>query len=264
MSKLIDGVFYSSLIRKDMPYRVLVPDVVSLAGGSLPVLYLLHGLFGSCENWTDLTGIQSYVDDANLMIVMPEGGDNWYTDSEEKYESYLIKELIPEIEGRFNAAADRGKRAIAGNSMGGYGALKIAFKHPEMFAFAASCSGAFHAAELPEDLTGCELTPSISRVFGKAQSRIRVDNNLFDIARRASLKANELPGIYFDCGLEDKFISVNRKFAVTLSQAGIEYQYLEINGGHDWSYWDRRIRYLVSSLKQKFFNSNSDNWSDQL
>jgi putative tributyrin esterase len=253
MSDLIDGVFYSSFIQKNVRYRVLVPDGVSESVEPVPVLYVLHGLFGSCENWTDLTALQRYVADAKLLIVMPDGGDNWYTDSEEKYESYLMRDLMPEVESRFGAASERGKRAITGNSMGGYGALKLALKYPETFDLAASFSGAFHVTRLLSDSEDGEMMPSVRRVFGEGGSRIRTDNDIFDIAALLSgSNVDRLPGIYFDCGIDDEFLSANREFSSALSAADIEHEFLEIDGGHDWPYWDDRIRYLVSMLKQRF------------
>ncbi len=252
MSDLVDGAFYGSLIQKNVRYRVLVPDPVSENTEPLPVLYLLHGLFGSYENWTELTDIRSYVGDARLVVVMPDGGDNWYTDSDEKYESYLIHDLMSEIESRFGVASDRSKRAIAGNSMGGYGALKIALKYPATFGFAASFSGAFHATRLAGDLEGGEMMPSISRIFGERQSRIRTDNDIFAIASRTAGGSDELPSIYFDCGTDDEFIAVNRELSSALSAAGIDHEFLEVNGDHDWPYWDDRIRHLMPILKQEF------------
>lgn len=252
MPELIDGSFYSSLIGKNVPCRLLIPELALQSLEPIPVLYLLHGLFGSCENWTDLTGLKRYVGDTTLLIVMADGGDNWYTDSEKKYESYLIQDLIPEIESRYNAGTVRAKRAIAGNSMGGYGALKIALKHPEMFSFTASFSGAFHLSRIVDGLEGGELAPSILRVFGDRHSQIRNDNDLFALASRSRGNADGLPGIYFDCGLEDEFIAANREFSSTLTAAGIEHEFLEIAGGHDWSYWDSRIGHLMSILKQRF------------
>ncbi|MEP6945926.1 MAG: alpha/beta hydrolase family protein [Acidobacteriota bacterium] len=255
MSELIDDVFYSSLIQKNVPCRIVIPDSASHGNEPIPVLYLLHGLFGSCENWTDLTALKSYVGNAPLLVVMPDGGNNWYTDSREKYESYLIQDLMPEIEGRFNAGTDPAKRAIAGNSMGGYGALKIALRYPEIFSFAASFSGALQATRFLQGSEESELAPSILRIFGDMQSRVRLDNDLFSLAARSSGNSDGLPYIYFDCGLDDEFIAANREFSSTLAKAGIEHEFLEIAGGHDWPYWDERIRYLISILKKRFLIS---------
>jgi len=148
MSDLIDGVLESSLIRGQVKYRVITPQKYSGSNARFSALYLLHGLFGSFENWTDLTDLQTFAVDHQLIIVMPDGADSWYTDagSGREYESYLISELIPEIDCRFRTIADRSGRAVAGNSMGGYGAFKFALKYSDRFALAASFSGAFDAS----------------------------------------------------------------------------------------------------------------------
>ncbi|MFT3743533.1 MAG: alpha/beta hydrolase family protein [Pyrinomonadaceae bacterium] len=247
MSKLIDGFFFSSLIGKDLRYRAIVPNE---ARKSNAVLYLLHGLFGSAENWTELTRLQEYAEHTDLIIAMPDGGDNWYTDSEEQYESFLIHDLLPEIEGRFGAPIDRNGRAIAGNSMGGYGALKIALKYPDLFGFAASFSGAFHVTRFLPGMDGGELAPSILRVFGDKDSSVRNANDIFTIAAAAAKAGPVTPRIYFDCGLDDPFIDANREFASALSAARIEYEFSELEGGHDWLYWDQRIAYLIQVLGQ--------------
>lgn len=251
MSKLIDGVFYSSLIGKDLPYRAIVPNGDRSTFGSTPVLYLLHGLFGSAANWTDLTRLNEYSGNMDLIIVMPDGGDNWYTDGEEKYESYLIRDLLPEIERRYGASTDRRNRSIAGNSMGGYGAVKIALKYPQLFGFAASFSGAFHVTRFFPGIEGGALAPSILRVFGEKDDPTRIDNDIFNVAARALESRDALPRIYFDCGLDDPFIDANREFASVLADTGIEFEFLEVAGGHDWSYWDQRIEYLIQLLTQR-------------
>ena len=97
-----------------------------------PVIYLLHGLTGHYNNWAEKTKLEQYAANYNYIIVMPEGDNGWYTDSatvpNDKYESYIIKELIPEIDKKYRTKADRQNRAIAGLSMGGYGSIKIRFK----------------------------------------------------------------------------------------------------------------------------------------
>ena len=111
---------------REMPYRVILPqDYLLNKEARYPVIYLLHGLYGHFDKWTDKTGIRSYAANYKFIIVTPEGGDGWYTDSvsapNDKYESYIVRELIPEIDKKFRTQADRGHRAIAGLSMGGYG-----------------------------------------------------------------------------------------------------------------------------------------------
>lgn len=247
MSDLIDGVLISSLIHQEVRYRIIIPEKYDEKNGRYPVLYLLHGLFGSFENWSELTRLREYASGYRLIIVMPEGGDDWYTDrgSGEDHESYLIRELIPAVEGGFRTIETRGGRAIGGNSMGGYGAFKIGLKYPEMFTFAASLSGAFDAPTLSEasmESVWSELGPSLTKVFGGDRSLRRTENDLIYLASKAS---RPLPRFYFDCGLEDEFIMTNRGLSQAFTELGVEHEYHEFAGGHDWSYWDFRIENLL-------------------
>lgn len=252
MSQLVDGFFYSSLIQKQLPYRAVVPSERPATDEPLRVLYLLHGLFGSYENWLDLTDLKTYAEGSNFLIVMPDGGDNWYTDSVGKYESYLIQDLLPAIEESFGASTERTGRAMAGNSMGGYGALKLGLRYPDLFGFAASFSGAFHVTQHNADALGSDLAPSLFRTFGPMGSDVRGDNDLAAIAQRAANAKGKLPRIYFDCGSDDEFIDANREFSSILSAAGIEHEFVEVHGGHDWTYWDGRLRHLLSVLNEHF------------
>src|SRR5437588_5377501 len=131
------GQFKSKLIGATLPYSVVLPSTYKIAGhGSLryPVLYLLHGLAGHYDNWLSKTKLKGYAAQYQMIIVMPEGNDGWYTDSAtvptDKYESYIIEELIPDVESRYRTISEREARAIAGLSMGGYGALKFGVKYP--------------------------------------------------------------------------------------------------------------------------------------
>ena len=257
MSRHVDRILKSSLIQKDIWYRVLLPDDYLQSEGRYAVLYLLHGLFGSFENWTDLTGLDEYIRNYRLIVVMPEGGDNWYTDTlaDEAYERYLIHELLPEIDGVFRTVTDRSGRSIAGNSMGGYGAFKFGLKYPNLFSFAGSFSGAFHAPKLfgPTEFGSWEdLGPSISRVFGRANSRIRSDNDieaiLNDLTRE---QLASLPFFYFDCGSQDSFLQINREMDSIFSKFGVSYEYHELEGGHEWPYWDERIHDFLDLVFRK-------------
>ncbi len=257
MSDSIDGILKSSLLGREIPCRVLLPENYGDTRLRFPVLYLLHGLFGSFENWTTLTGLSSYAAGYGLIIVMPEGGDNWYVDARdgEAWESYLIKELIPEIEDDFRTIAPGRGRVIAGNSMGGYGAFKLGLKYPQMFALAASFSGAFNAPRLTDgsdDSNWEERAPSIMRIFGEPDSDIRSENDLERIVVRLDKRQiSELPYFYFDCGSEDSFLPANRELSKIFSSRGLMHEFHELEGGHDWNYWNLRGRDLLDLVSQK-------------
>ena len=257
MSNGIDRVLRSSLIKKKVPYRVVLPGDYADTMVSYPVLYLLHGLFGSYENWTEFTDIETYAGERRLIIVMPDGGDGWYTDSVDKNERYLIDELLPEIERNFRTIPEKGYRAIAGNSMGGYGAFKFALKNPATFSFAASFSGAFNVTDLCKESPGRdwkELGPSITHVFGEKGSNVRRENSLEDLAAQSS---DRLPYFYFDCGSDDIFVHANRDLARIFAKLGIDFEFYEFEGGHDWTYWDGRIRHILRLASEKFESSGT-------
>lgn len=251
---------FSKLNNKELPYYAILPSAYENSNDSFPVLYLLHGLFGRFDNWVINTNLISYAQKNSFIIICAEGGDSWYTDSPKIenhfFESYITEELIPDVERRFKARTRKNSRAIAGLSMGGYGAFKLAFRRPEMFSLAASMSGAFHAAEIDDtELSDSwkELQPSILRVFGLADLRTRQTNDLFRLANNFPLeRINKLPYFYFDCGTEDSFLPTNLRLAETLQNRGIAYEFQQFNGGHDWNYWNTQIQRILHIVELHF------------
>jgi putative tributyrin esterase len=248
------GEISSGLMHRVLPYCALLPNGYENSGECYPVLYILHGLFGRHDDWVERTGLAEEAFEHKLIIVTPEGGDGWYTDSatvpEEKYESYLVNELLPEIDGRYRTIGQRAGRAIAGLSMGGYGAFKLGFKRPELFALAASFSGAFDAPGRSDDAPGFDwesLRPSVLRAFGKPGSRTRSENDLYRIVEELpGEKVPELPFFYFDCGTEDGFLQANLRLKAALATRDIAHRFQQVDGCHDWEYWGQRVRPLLS------------------
>jgi S-formylglutathione hydrolase FrmB len=254
--------FKSKLANAALPYRVIVPAHYTSTAQSkerYPVLYLLHGFGGHYDNWTGLAKLAEHASAYSFIIVTPEGNNGWYTDSAtvptDKYESYILQELIPDVQSRYRTLESREGRAIAGLSMGGYGALKFGFKHPEMFAFAASLSGALDAASWVEsDLRnlGTELPRSVMTTFGPAGSPTRADNDLVKIAREfPAPRLSSLPYIYLDCGTEDFLIQSNRSFSALLLERKIPHEFRQLPGIHNWAYWDMQVREVLRVAAQK-------------
>jgi S-formylglutathione hydrolase FrmB len=160
-----------------------------------------------------------------------------------------MRELIPDVDARFRTIRDNRARGVAGLSMGGYGALKFGLKYPGQFAFAASLSGALDPAIRTDDDPGFALDilrPSINSVFGLRNSQTRLTNNLHQIARGLSpSQIASLPYFYFDCGLEDNFLTTNREFADILLSKKIPHQYRQLPGGHSWTYWDQQVQEVL-------------------
>ncbi|HEX8367832.1 MAG TPA: alpha/beta hydrolase family protein [Pyrinomonadaceae bacterium] len=250
----------SKLMAREMPYRIIFPndyDAKEKAGERYPVIYLLHGLSGHFDNWTDKTRLAEYAAQFRFIIVTPEGGDGWYTDSvslpDDRYETYITNELIPEIDKKFRTASDRNHRVIAGLSMGGYGAFKFGFKYPEKFVLAGSFSGALGATSLNEKNAGAWIAKSVTSVFGDEAGETRKANDIFRIIREMPAeKAKDLPFLYFDCGTEDFLAANNRDFMRLLTEKKIRHEYRQLPGAHNWVYWDAQVQEFLR-LSERFF-----------
>jgi S-formylglutathione hydrolase FrmB len=245
--------FESSLVGKALPYEVVLPRGYGYAlitsRKRYPVLYLLHGWSGHPQGWLTETKLTDYAARYQVIVVLPEGNNGWYTDSAtmsaDKYESYILQELIPDVDNRFRTLKQREARAVAGLSMGGYGALKFGLKHPDLFAFSASMSGAFDAPVRMDDY-------SIKQVFGDADNPARAANDLFRLAGNLSAdKVAALPYFYFDCGTEDPWLKTNRELSKLFSEHNIAHEYRELPGGHDWKYWDKQVQEILRLAAQR-------------
>ncbi|MEP7038262.1 MAG: alpha/beta hydrolase family protein [Acidobacteriota bacterium] len=246
----------SKFLNQEVPFAVIFPKNYEKSEAKFPVLYLLHGLFGRFDNWLTNTEILEYAADCSFIIVCAEGGDGWYADSphlpHHLYESYFLRELIPSVEKKFKVDANRSKRMVAGLSMGGCGAFKFALRRPEMFCFAASMSGAFHAAEVFKGDLWTEIQPSINAVFGDDYS-LRKQNDLFQIIENyPAEKISELPILYFDCGAEDGFLPINTRLAEIFRRRKIAHEFKIPSGGHDWNYWNTQIKSLLQKIENTF------------
>ena len=257
--------FESKLVGKTLPYNVVLPvdyEQPSAKAKTYPVLYLLHGFTGHYDNWTTKTKLVDYAAQYSMIIVTPEGNNGWYLDSAtvptEKYETYIIEELIPDVQRRFRANATREGRAIAGLSMGGYGAIKFGLKHPEMFAFAGSLSGAISAATLGEkELSPGPIRDSLFQTFGPADSPTRVANDVPRLAKEYSTKQRTpLPYLYIDCGTEDFLFKDNREFVRLLVELKIPHEYRQLPGTHNWKYWDAQVQEVLR-LAARTFNGSA-------
>lgn len=246
--RVFDVVFHSASLDRDMHYRLLLPADYG-NGDRFPVLYLLHGLYGDYKNWDTRTHLEKYAKGLSLLIVMPDAGDSWYTNSAtvpaDKFEDYVTKDLVSEIDGKYRTIPQRNSRAIAGLSMGGYAAVKLGIRYPNQFAFAGSLSGALNAAGDLDTLRP-DFRTKLLAVFGNAGSSTRENNDVFKLLQPSV--AGSLPYFYLGCGTGDFLLDVNRAFIAQLSAGKIGYEYHETPGAHEWPYWDRALLPMLGSL----------------
>src|SRR5205823_3171080 len=140
--------YFSKALDKQTAANVILPEKHT---GPFAVFYLLHGLSDDHTTWVRRTSIERYVENLPLLVVMPDGGRGFYCDAVDgfAYETALVRDLVTFIDQTFPTRANRGGRCIGGLSMGGYGAIKIALRFPELFCSATSHSGAFGFAHGP-------------------------------------------------------------------------------------------------------------------
>jgi len=247
-----DAAFHSDSLNRDMKYRILLPLGYENASRRFAVLYLLHGLYGDYLNWDTRTNLENYTENLPLIVVMPDAGDSWYTNSatdpKDKFEDYIAKDLVAEIDGKYRTIRARQARAIAGLSMGGYGAIKLALKYPDSFVFAGSLSGALDAGGAL-DKRVAQFHDQLVKVFGADDSATRKDNNLFLLIEKA--EASKLPYLYLACGEQDEhFLETNREVVERLLSHKLAYEYHETAGAHDWDYWDRSVRRMLPAVME--------------
>ena len=229
-------------LRKMTGAVVILPE--NAGPSPFPVWYLLHGLSDDHTAWTRRTHLERCIEGLPLIVVMPDGGRGFYTDSATEpagaFETFLRRDLIGFVDRTFQTRADRAGRVVAGLSMGGYGAIKLALKFPETFCAAVSHSGALWRPDLLDAYEGSEL----HRVFGDRPGG--GPNDVYALAEGVSRA--QLPALRFDCGTEDYLLPQNRLFHRHLDALGIAHQYAEHPGGHDWSYWDAHLHETVAFL----------------
>jgi S-formylglutathione hydrolase FrmB len=217
-----------------------------------PVLYFLHGLGDNEQTlfnsggWTLLDDLRKQHKIGEFLIVAPEGGRSFYINSADgrvRYSDFFLQEFIPAIETKYRIAKGRGNRAISGISMGGYGALRFAFSHPEMFA-AVSAQSAALMTESPHELdtaarSGAPLGKLLATVFGDPiDVRHWDENSPFIIARRNAVALRKV-AIYFNCGQDDNYGFEKGAAALheQLQKEGVKHEYHAYPGDHSLTYF---------------------------
>lgn len=250
--------FQSKLVNATLPYNVILPaDYDTAHATRYPVLYLLHGYTGHYSDWAAKTNVADYASQYRLIVVMPEGNNGFYTDSAtvpaDKYETYILKELLPDVQQRYRTIEARYGRAVAGLSMGGYGAIKFGLKSPEIFVFAGSMSGAVGVTRFTEQQAG-PLWEGILNLFGPVGSETRKTNDLFElIEKMPASRIASLPYFYFDCGTEDSplIFPFNRDLSALMYEKKIPHEYRALPGDHSWAYWDQQVSEVLKIAARK-------------
>lgn len=284
-----DTLWSQSLGTRKSVVIYLPPSYASQSDRRYPVAYYLHGLAGRETDWTAHGHIDTVLDSLiaggmrEMIIVMPDGDDGWYTtwnsladqaacrrnpprrESAETYcvawphyDDYIVRDVVTFTDGKYRTIASRAHRAIAGLSMGGYGAMALSIGYPEVFGAAASHSGVISplfAGPEPFDghprwaPSGAALEKGWGQVWttiGPAFGRDTIGWAARDPGRRlgklvAKRGAVAAPALFVDCGTEDGLINESRAFRWTAEQLGVSVTYHEWPGKHDWAYWRAHV-----------------------
>ena len=213
-------------------------------------LYLLHGMYGDCNDWTNNTRIQLWANEYNVAVVMPTGLNNFYIDAYDgsgDYGKFIGEELIEYTRKTFPLSDKREDTFIAGLSMGGYGALRNGLKYHDVFSHIIALSPVTQRANKPynkdTDLVDME------RLFGPYEYAKNSENNLENLL--LSINKEDLPAINFAIGTEDFLYEDNQAFKKFLIDHDIKFNYYEEHGEHYWDFWDRNIKRFLDYLPLK-------------
>ena len=235
--------YFSPALQKATAANIILPETT--LEGPFPVLYLLHGLSDDHTIWHRRTSIERYVQDLPLIVVMPDTGRGFYTDAKEgmAWETAIVRDLVNYVDKMFPTIPTRRGRCLAGLSMGGYGAVKLALKHPDLFSAAVSHSGALEFVR-KIDPTWDNYQEWV-RIYGK--KGVGSADDCHALATKSD--AEKRPALRIDCGVDDFLIEQNREFHAHLNSLGYVHEYEEFPGAHAWQYWDLHIQEAISFLK---------------
>jgi len=220
-------------------------------------LWLLHGLSDDHTTWTRRTALERHVNGRQLAVVMPRVDRSFYTDMQRglKYWTFISEELPAIARSMFQLSDARDDNFVAGLSMGGYGALKLALTHPDRYAAAASLSGALDVAAVHRHHTDHFERHELTNIFGSPEAIDGSGNDLFHLA--SDLAASDSadrprPRLWLCCGKSDFLLLHSRRFAEHLRDLGLDCALAEHTGrDHDWAYWDEQLPRLLDWIDGK-------------
>ena len=261
---LTEVKFYSETLTLQSTMHVLLPqrslaDAQKKPQKKFRTLFLLHGHSDDHTAWQRWTSIERYVEGLNLAVVMPAVHLSFYNDMAYggKYWQFISEEVPAVVRDIFPLSSVRKDNYVAGLSMGGYGAFKLALTHPERYAAAASLSGALdiRAVTSPRsDRDNRIWLAEMRTVFGELSKVPGSKHDLFTLAKKVA-KGQVKPRLYQCCGTEDHLYADNIRFRDAISKLPLDLTYEEGPGDHTWAYWDKMIQNVLAWMFPRARNS---------
>lgn len=241
---------FSKSMNRNVKTVLVRPAGYDASGKKFPVIYLLHGAFGSYSNWIlKVPHIQQLADQYQVMIVCPDGGfTSWYYDSPidptYRFETFVSQEVPQYIDANYRTITNRKGRAITGLSMGGHGGFFLGFRHAETFGAIGSMSGALNSTVIRQRY-------DVEKRLGDTVANKKYWDEWSALAVVDHYPKDSV-AITFDCGTEDMVIAMNRAMHDKLLRLKIPHEYTERPGKHDWAYWANAIDYQMVFFRKYF------------
>ena len=258
----------SDILGKGVRYTVYLPSDYETSERHYPIVYLLHGYTDDDTGWLQFGEANRIADRGiaegdipPMIIVMPDGGVSWYINdyqNQTRWEDMFVDELMPHIEAEYRVRAKKEFRGIAGLSMGGYGALVLSMRHPELFAATA----AFSSGVITDEDWAASSQERYESVFGVVfgpglEGSARLTDHwrqysILDIVESTPAEKLKEVRYYIDCG-DDDFLAVgNASLHILLTQKEVPHQYRVRDGAHTWSYWRTGLPHGLEFIGQSF------------
>lgn len=243
-----DVTFRSVALSRDVTYRVYLPSPRP-AGKGFPTVYLLHGGGGGFQDWSAYSDAGSYAA-RGLILVMPDGDSSYWMNAVEapadRYQDFLINDLMGDVESRFPAERTRRGRAVVGVSMGGFAAVELALSHPDLFAFAGAISPALDVPSRKFSWRRWAQSMRFRRIFGADGSVTRRAADPFVLVKTAD--PARTPFLFISAGENEPLRKPIERFVSQLNARGFADEFQTRPGGHDWSEWNAQVPGCFESL----------------
>lgn len=243
----------STVINKFMTMNVILPDENVWKydqKGKYPVVYLLHGYTDDYSKWLRLTSIERYANEMGIAVVMPDAGKSFYADMAygDPYFTHITQEIPEYVQKWFPISDEKDFNFVAGLSMGGYGAMKLAVNCPNQFKAVGTFSGALALAQTATQEMPDEAEEWLKRskrdaflAFGDMTKVEKSMNDVFWMLSELKRQEQEIPNIYVSCGTDDFIYEQTVAFSAHLKALKIPFTYFEEPETHNWGFWDREV-----------------------
>lgn len=248
--------FQSAALGTERMFNILLPADYEKSARRYPVLYLLHGLGDHHMMWSLRSNVSAYAEREGPIVVMPDASRSFYVnsaaDAKARFEDYIAKDLVDYVDANYRTLPLRRSRAIAGLSMGGYGAMFLGLKHYRRFGAIGAFSGALGISHdwpesTPDAGRSLRRRPELEGLFGPPGSDSRRQCDPFLLVDKAP--PAQMPFLYLACGGQDFLIFENRAFVELLAKKGVPYEYREISPrGHSWDFWDDHLQVFLEMI----------------